>query len=132
MTLESSPAYIREHNEQLETLRNKEDSYEKNTTAFVRFDSQADAHSFARLAPSVDKKLRMLDTAIEVVPEDVEWTNLAINPYQRKVRTIISWALTIGLIIIWAIPVAFVGVVSNVDTLCTTAPWLAWICQIGP
>lgn len=132
MTLESSPSYIREHNAQLERLRSKEDSYELNNTAFVRFDSQADAHAFARLAPSTDKKFRSLDTAIEVVPEDVEWTNLSISPSQRKMRKFVSWALTIFLIIIWAVPVAFVGVVSNVDTLCTTATWLAWICKIGP
>lgn len=132
MTLETSPVYIREHNEQIESLRANEESYEKTNTAFIRFDSQADAHSFARLASSIDKKLRLVDAAIEVVPEDVEWTNMSINPYQRKVRKIISWALTIGLIIVWAVPVAFVGIVSNVDTLCSTAPWLAWICTIGP
>ena len=44
--------------------------------------------------------------------------------------TPLAWGLTIGLIIIWAIPVAFVGVVSNVDTLCANASWLAWICTL--
>jgi hypothetical protein len=53
-----------------------------------------------------------------------------MNPYQRKIRTIISWSLTIGLIIIWAIPVAFVGAVSNVDGLCANASWLAWVCKL--
>jgi hypothetical protein len=72
----------------------------------------------------------MVNSSIEVVPEDVVWENLKMNPYQRKIRKIISWALTIGLIIIWAIPVAFVGIVSNVDTLCQTAPFLAWICDL--
>jgi hypothetical protein len=65
-----------------------------------------------------------------VIPEDIEWSNIGKNPYQRKISTIISWALTIGLIIIWAVPVAFVGVVSNVDTLCQRASWLAWICTL--
>jgi hypothetical protein len=39
-----------------------------------------------------------------------------MNPYQRKVRTIISWSLTVGLIIIWAVPVA----VSNGATVVLT------------
>jgi hypothetical protein len=132
MTLESSPVYIREHNEQLDRLRQNPEQYDHTNTAFLRFSSQAEAHAFARLVSSTDKSLRLVDSSIEVVPEDVEWSNLAINPYQRKIRKIISWSLTIGLIIIWAIPVAFVGLVSNVDTLCTTAPFLAWICDLPP
>jgi hypothetical protein len=131
MTLETSPTYISEHNSQVDELRKKD--WPQGNTAFIRFSAQAEAHNFARLAPSVDKKLRLaVTTGIEVVPEDVYWPNTSMNPYQRKVRTIISWGLTIGLIIIWAIPVAFVGAVSNVDTLCSTAPWLAWICSLPP
>jgi hypothetical protein len=130
MTLESSPVYIREHNEKLDMLRENPEQYAHTNTAFIRFASQAEAHAFARLVSSTDKKLRLVKSSIEVVPEDVEWSNMKMNPYQRKVQTIISWALTIGLIIIWAVPVAFVGLVSNVDTLCTTAPFLAWICRL--
>ena len=132
MTLESSPAFIREHNEKLETMRQDPDQYEQTNTAFIRFNSQAEAHAFARLVSSTDKKLKLVDTCIEVIPEDIEWNNLKMSPYQRKIRKVISWALTIGLIIIWAIPVAFVGLVSNVDTLCSTAPFLAWICDLPP
>jgi hypothetical protein len=132
MTLESSPVYIREQNEKIDQLRENPEQYPQTNTAFIRFASQAEAHAFARLVSSTDKSLRLVKSSIEVVPEDVEWANLKMNPYQRKIRTIISWALTIGLIIIWAIPVAFVGIVSNVDTLCTTAPFLAWICDLPP
>ncbi len=130
MTLETSPIYIKEHNEQLATLREKEDSYELGNTAFVRFSSQHEAHAFARLASSTGKKYRSLRTGVEVIPEDVEWSNIKLSPHERHIRTIISWALTIGLIIVWAIPVAFVGAVSNTDTLCATAPWLAWVCRL--
>jgi hypothetical protein len=130
MTLESSPVYIRERNEQLDQMRENPEQYAQTNTAFIRFASQAEAHAFARLVSSTDKSLRLVNSSIEVVPEDVVWTNLSMNPYQRKVQTIISWSLTIGLIIIWAIPVAFVGIVSNVDTLCSTAPFLAWICDL--
>ncbi len=76
-----------------------------------------------------------------------------MNAYDRKIRNIISWSLTIGLIIgefylpgfiscfgyskrgdsynlVWAIPVAFVGIISNIDTLCHTVKFLSWICKI--
>jgi calcium permeable stress-gated cation channel len=41
---------------------------------------------------------------IEVAPEDVIWNNLVMNPYERRVRLVLSWAATVGLIILWAIP----------------------------
>ena len=83
------------------------------------------------------------------------WNNTTMNAYDRKVRNIISWSLTIGLIIgafyvmnslvwvifldtqvwalrklVWAIPVAFVGVISNIDSLCHTVKFLSWLCKI--
>ena len=128
MDLASSPDYIKARNVELESLRTAE--YPQGKTAFMRFNSQAEAHAFARLASSTDKKNRTIDAKIEVVPEDIQWSNLSITPSQRKARVAISWALTIFLIIIWAIPVAFVGAVSNVDSLCATTPALAWVCKL--
>ncbi|KAJ7703497.1 hypothetical protein B0H17DRAFT_1127133 [Mycena rosella] len=44
---------------------------------------------------------------------------------------LLSYTLTAVLIIFWALPVAVVvGIISNMHELCTTAPWLAWICKI--
>ena len=49
-----------------------------------------------------------------------------------KFRYLLSWAANIGLIILWAFPVAFAGAVSNVDTLCVNYQWLAWVCETSP
>ena len=49
-----------------------------------------------------------------------------------KFRYLLSWAANIGLIILWAVPVAFAGAVSNVDTLCENYHWLAWVCKTPP
>lgn len=46
-----------------------------------------------------------------------------------KFRYLLSWSATVGLLILWAFPVAFAGAVSNVDTLCGTYHWLAWVCN---
>ena len=128
--LESSPVYIKEHNEELEKLRADQASLDNGNTAFLRFGSQTEAHAFARLIDKSDKRFKMVRTSVEVVPEDVQWSNISMSPYERHIRTAISWALTIGLIIIWAIPVAFVGIVSNIDAMCEQASWLAWLCTI--
>ncbi|KAJ2967127.1 hypothetical protein NUW54_g13601 [Trametes sanguinea] len=72
----------------------------------------------------------MASKNVGVAPDDVIWGNLNMNPYEGRVRTAISWAVTIGLIIVWAIPVAFIGAVSNVHSLCATYSWLAWLCDL--
>jgi hypothetical protein len=37
--------------------------------------------------------------------------------YEKSVRRYVSIAITAGIILFWAIPVAFVGIVSNVPAL---------------
>ncbi|WWC88432.1 uncharacterized protein L201_003343 [Kwoniella dendrophila CBS 6074] len=130
--LESSPLYIAERNANLSEVRKTIDQLPQGNTVFVRFASQHEAHAFARLVAETDKQNKLMKAGVEVVPEDVEWSNISMNPYQRKIRKLISWSLTIGLIIVWAIPVAFVGIVSNIDSLCSKVSWLAWICKGGP
>ncbi|WVQ84358.1 hypothetical protein IAT38_006510 [Cryptococcus sp. DSM 104549] len=130
MDLTTSPEYIHAHNQELATLRQGADELPQGNTAFIRFASQHEAHSFARLVGKTGKGHKKIKGGVEVVPEDVEWSNISMSPTQRLLRSIVSWCLTIGLIIVWAIPVAFVGMVSNVDSLCATVSWLSWICTI--
>lgn len=62
----------------------------------------------------------------------VIWNNLSMSPWMRKIRTLISWAITIALIIFWGPIVAFVGVISNINTLANTVSFLSWINSIPP
>ncbi|KAI5480450.1 AMP deaminase [Pseudohyphozyma bogoriensis] len=103
--------------------------YPPESAAFIQFNTQIAAHMFAQCLAH-HAPLRMSARYIEVSQEDVIWSNLSINPYQAKVRYAISWAFTIGLIVAWAFPVAFVGLISNVSSLCISAPWLAWLCKL--
>jgi hypothetical protein len=57
-------------------------------------------------------------------------SDLNINPYQERVRKALSWAATIGLIILWAFPVAFVGLITNITALCESVSWMRWICNL--
>ncbi|KAI0289410.1 hypothetical protein B0F90DRAFT_1812537 [Multifurca ochricompacta] len=98
--------------------------------AFVLFNKQIAAHMAAQTLIH-HEPYRMSGSLkyVEVAPEDIIWDNLVINPYERRVRLALSWAATIGLIIVWAIPVAFVGFISNIHSLCSTYHWLEWICK---
>lgn len=44
---------------------------------------------------------------IEQSPANVIWRNLSLNQYERNVRQAISWAATLGLILLWATPGKF-------------------------
>ena len=52
-----------------------------------------------------------------------------LNPYEARIRQVISYAATAGLIILWSFPVAFVGIVANVSALAKYS-WLSWINNI--
>jgi hypothetical protein len=73
--------------------------------AFILFNKQIAAHMAAQTLTH-HEPYRMSGSLkyIEVAPEDVIWNNLVINPYERRVRLVLSWAATVGLIILWAIP----------------------------
>ncbi|TFY51653.1 hypothetical protein EVJ58_g10451 [Rhodofomes roseus] len=106
-----------------------EQVYPPLNSAFVLFNQQIAAHLAAQ-SLTHHAPYRMAEKQVGVVPDDVIWGNLNLNPYEAKVRTALSWAATLGLIILWSFPVAFVGAVSNVASLCTTYTWLAWLCKL--
>ncbi|KAH7886828.1 hypothetical protein F5I97DRAFT_1936442 [Phlebopus sp. FC_14] len=104
-------------------------NYPPLNSAFITFNQQISAHMAYRTLAH-HEPYRMADRYLEVAPEDVLWGNLGMNPYEKRIRTVLSYAATAALIIFWAIPVAFVGVISNIQGLCVRASWLAWLCQI--
>lgn len=72
-------------------------------SAFVLFNQQIAAHLAAQ-SLTHHAPYRMSQKQVGVVPEDVVWSNLNMNPYEARVRTALSWAATIGLIILWSFP----------------------------
>ncbi|KAG5638302.1 hypothetical protein H0H81_000827 [Sphagnurus paluster] len=109
--------------------KEKKKSYPPLNSAFVTFHKQIAAH-LAMQVLTHHEPYRMSAKYVEVSPQDVIWANLGLNPYEQKLRLAISYAATAGLIILWAIPVAFVGIVSNVYGLCVSYSWLAWLCKL--
>lgn len=133
----------------------QDETYPPLNSAFILFNTQIAAHLAAQ-ALTHHEPYRMADKYTEVAPADVLWNNLGLNPYEKKIRLIISYAATAALIIFWAIPgalifilgkslghftdvlysssliVAFVGIVSNIGSLCKTYSWLSWLCSIPP
>jgi len=65
-----------------------------------------------------------------VLPQEVVWGNLRISPPEHFVRWAAATAFISVMIIFFAIPVAFVGCVSNINYLESRFTWLHWIGKI--
>ncbi|KAL8284084.1 hypothetical protein RQP46_005197 [Phenoliferia psychrophenolica] len=88
-----------------------QEKYPAQSAAFIAFDRQIAAHMFAQCLAH-HAPLRMAERFVEVEQQDVIWSNLTINPYQAKIRYALSWALTLGLIILWSFP-AINGIIQG-------------------
>ncbi|XAO24182.1 hypothetical protein I312_102972 [Cryptococcus bacillisporus CA1280] len=102
------------------------DKYPPLNSAFIHFNQQIAAHMAVQCLAH-NQPYAMNNRYIEQSPANVIWRNLSLNQYERNVRLAISWAATLGLILLWATPVAFIGALSNVTTLTEKYQWLSWI-----
>ncbi|KAL8692615.1 MAG: hypothetical protein Q9218_002402 [Villophora microphyllina] len=98
-------------------------------SVFVEFYHQSEAQS-AFQSLSHHHALHMAPRFIGVNPDEVIWKNLKINWASRVVRYIVAITLVILLIVFWSIPVGFVGILSNIESLIQLAPWLNWLHKI--
>jgi hypothetical protein len=94
-------------------------------SVFIEFYSQSEAQA-AYQSLSHHQALHMAPRFIGLNPEEVIWKNLKINWASRVVRNIATTAFVIALIVFWSIPVAVVGVLSNIKALEAT-PGLTWL-----
>lgn len=106
-------------------------NYPPQSSAFILFNTQVAAHMAAK-SQAHHEPYRMTNRYVEAHPDDVVWANMNMNPYERKIRTAIGWAITIALIIFWAVPVAFVGIISNINGIASKVPFLNWLLDIRP
>jgi calcium permeable stress-gated cation channel len=113
-------------NLEIEQDQKEPEKYPLMNSAFIQFNHQVAAH-MACQAVSHHIPMQMAPRAVEIAPKDVIWDNMSIRWWERWARTFWIIALVFGLIIGWAVPVAFTGVVSNLDNLSHVAPWLQWV-----
>ncbi|KAF1969274.1 DUF221-domain-containing protein [Bimuria novae-zelandiae CBS 107.79] len=73
---------------------------------------------------------KMSARQLGVLPQEVVWNNLRIGTAEHWIRWIAATAFISVGIIFFAIPVAFVGIISNIQYLTKTFTWLQWINDI--
>ncbi|KAK4192413.1 hypothetical protein QBC35DRAFT_483687 [Podospora australis] len=95
---------------------------------FIEFRSQADAEGAAQILTH-HKGLHMSKRLVGIRPGEVVWKSLTIPWWQLVLRRYAVIAFITAMIMFWAIPVAFVGLVSNVSYLAKIS-FLTWINDI--
>ncbi|KAK5660537.1 hypothetical protein OQA88_13086 [Cercophora sp. LCS_1] len=103
-------------------------AFKKIPGVFIEFSTQSDAEGAAQVLAH-HQGLRMSPKYIGVRPSEVIWKSLSIPWWQLVIRRYVVLAFIAALIIFWAIPVGFVGILSNINSL-TSISWLAWINKI--
>lgn len=94
--------------------------------AFVRFNDQIAAH-LACQSVIHGEPYCMGPRILDVNPNDVLWDNLALGWRQRWIRVCISLSASTGLIVLYAVPVAFTSFLANLDVLASNVSWLSWL-----
>jgi calcium permeable stress-gated cation channel len=105
-------------------------AFKKIPGVFVEFKTQADAEGAAQILAH-HQGLHMTPKYIGITPGEIVWSSLAIPWWQRVVRRYAVYAFIAVMIIFWAIPLGFVGILSNINSL-TNISWLEWINDIPP
>ena len=106
----------------------RDGGYKKVPGVFIEFRTQADAEGAAQILAH-HQGLQMTPKYVGIRPAEIVWKSLAIPWWQRVIRTYAVYAFITALIIFWAIPVAVVGIISNVNTL-KTISFLTWLDKI--
>lgn len=118
---------LKELNQKIESsTRDQIDGAPRLNNAFVRFNDQIAAH-LACQAVIHGAPDSMAPRILDVHPKDVLWSNLALGWRQRWVRTCIGVSASAGLIVLYAVPVAFTSFLANLDVLAANVGWLSWL-----
>jgi len=95
-------------------------------SAFVQFNHQVAAH-MACQAVSHHIPKQMAPRLVEISPDDVLWGNMSVRWWENYIRTGVVIAIVVGMIIGWAFPVTFTGLLSQVNYLKNTFHFLEWL-----
>ncbi|PSK48606.1 hypothetical protein B9Z65_120 [Elsinoe australis] len=118
-------------NAEIETDQNDVERFPLMASAFIQFNHQIAAH-MACQSVSHHIPQHMAPRLVEISPSDVIWTNMSIKWWERYIRTGLVFAACIGLIIFFAIPVGFTGLLSQIRVLGERYHWLAWLSELPP
>lgn len=101
----------------------------KLNSVFVEFTTLSEAQA-AYQSLSHHAALHMAPRFTGMNPNEIIWKNLRIKWWERVLRQLATTGFVIALIIFWAIPVALVGTISNINYV-ISIPAFSWLSFIN-
>lgn len=95
-------------------------------SVFIEFPTQLELQK-AYQSISYNKDFKLTRKFTGIAPDDIIWENLSLSTHVRLVKYVLANSVLTVLIIFWAIPVAFVGAISHVDSLIKLIPAFKFI-----
>ncbi|KAK4985660.1 hypothetical protein LTR50_005812 [Elasticomyces elasticus] len=116
-------------NVEIEQDQSRPEDFPLMNSAFIQFNHQVAAHMACQcLSHHIPQN--MAPRVVEISPRDVVWDNMSIKWWERYLRTALVWAISVGLIILYAIPVSITSFIAKANQLAHTISWLAWIATL--
>lgn len=116
-------------NLEIEVDQQQPEKFPLMNSAFVQFNHQVAAHMACQ---SVSHHLpkQMAPRLVEISPDDVIWDNMSIKWWERYVRTFGVVVIVCAMVVGWAFPVAFTGLLSQLSYLEGKFSWLRWLADL--
>ncbi|KAL8720986.1 MAG: hypothetical protein Q9225_002226 [Loekoesia sp. 1 TL-2023] len=95
-------------------------------SAFIQFNHQVAAHMACQSVSHHTPK-QMTPRIVEISPDDVIWDNMSVKWWENYVRIGAVVLLIAALVIGWAVPVGFTGILGNLDSISRQYTWLHWV-----
>lgn len=131
-TINYAPEKIEELNSEIDDLQQSHKTFSPQNSAFIVFNTQENAEVAVQTLAH-HRAFQMSPRYIGVRPDDVIWPNLRLLWWERLIRSLGAVVAISLLVIFWAIPVAFVGALSNIKSLQDKLPWLSFLNNLpGP
>ncbi|EGC47503.1 DUF221 domain-containing protein [Histoplasma capsulatum var. duboisii H88] len=132
-TINWSRTEIERLNPEIEALQAKHRAGDakKISAVFVEFYTQNEAQAAYQMVAH-NQPLHMAPRHIGLNPNDIIWSNLRIKWWELIIRNAATIGAVVTLIIFWAIPVAVVGAISNINFLTEKVPFLGFINDCPP
>ena len=102
-----------------------------NSAVFIEF-ANVQAAQAAYHKTHIQAPKGFVPRATGSTPLEVIWKNLNMGNSQRRIRTIIASLIIFAMIWFWVPIIAFIGLVSNLKTLQSQAPFLNFLNKMGP
>lgn len=132
-TIDWSRSELAKLNVQIKEKQESHEEHEPICSVFITYTSQKAAnYAASRKIPEAGRIWFNMERTLGPRPSEVLWSSLNFSHSARLSKFWVANLTITAMVIFWAIPVALVGVISNINYLTNKLPWLDWINNIPP